>query len=167
LGTDLTATYYYDQLRSCLGSGEATFAAAKRCFQQWVMFDLGWVRIANPEAVIAEGKIVAVEARTAGLWTLNVSRIVETIDSPTQFGFVYSTTERHVEQGEERFLIEMDSAERVWYFLEAVSRPRQIRARLGLPITRVYQHRFAQDSHGRMLAALSPNSLSHSKSPGD
>jgi uncharacterized protein (UPF0548 family) len=127
------------------------FELTKRAFADWKMFDLGWVRVANPNTKIAIGEMVAVEARALGLWTLNISRIVEIIDLPVMFGFIYSTTPSHVELGEERFLIEMDTAtEEVWYDLEAVSRPAHLLARLGLPVTRAFQHKFARDSHRRL-----------------
>jgi uncharacterized protein (UPF0548 family) len=115
------------------------------------MFDLGWVRVANAPALIAIEQIVAVEVHTIGLWTLNLSRITAAVDTPGRFGFVYATTAMHVEQGEERFLLEYDSAtSSVWYDLEAVSRPRHPLTRLGFPVTRAFQHRFARDSHERM-----------------
>lgn len=140
-----------DSSRSLLGKGDAVFNAAKRAFERWAQFDLGWVRVANQEAVIATGHIVAVEVRALGLWTLNLSRVIEVIDTPSAFGFIYSTTKLHVEQGEERFLIEFDRATSdVWYELEAVSRPRQMLARLGFPVTRAFQHRFARNSHRQM-----------------
>ncbi|MGH9342955.1 MAG: DUF1990 family protein, partial [Terriglobia bacterium] len=101
------------------------------------------------------GETIAVEARTLRLWTLNLSRIVETVDAPNRFGFVYSTTEIHIEQGEEKFLLEFDvTTADVWYELEAVSRPRQFLACLGFPLTRAFQHKFARDSHLRMGKAV-------------
>ncbi len=125
------------------------------------MFDLGWVRVANLNALVAPGQIVAVEAHTLGLWSLNLSRITETISTANRFGFVYATTEMHVEQGEERFLLEFDAETGdVWYELEAVSRPRHALARLGLPVSRAFQHRFARGSHRRMreeVLDLAPN----------
>ena len=143
--------FAHDHLRPLLGNGESFFLAAKRAFEKWAMFDIGWVRVANPQALIAEGKIVAVEAHTLGLWTLNLSRITKTINTQGRFGFIYATTEIHVEQGEERFLLELDpETGDVWYDLEAVSRPRTPAARLGFPVTRAFQHRFARDSHRRM-----------------
>jgi uncharacterized protein (UPF0548 family) len=143
--------FAHDRSRSRIGLGEASLLAAKQALGQWEQFNLGWVRVANPDAAIAVGEIIAVEARTLGLWTLNLSRITETIDHPTRFGFIYNTTELHVEQGEERFLIELDPASgEVWYELEAVSRPRLPLARLGYPLTRYFQRKFAQDSHRRM-----------------
>lgn len=119
------------------------------------MFDLGWVRVVNSTAPIACGELVAVEVHSLGLWTLNLSRIVETVDSETQFGYVYATTLHHVEQGEERFLLRLDpETGEVSYELEAVSRPRHILAKIAYPITRHFQHKFARDSHRRMQQAV-------------
>jgi uncharacterized protein (UPF0548 family) len=143
--------FAHDSLHSLLGRGERAFSAAKHGFKDWAMFDIGWVRVVNTEALIAADQIVAVEAHTLGLWTLNLSRIVETVDSTDRFGFVYTTTKMHVEQGTERFLLEFDcKTGDVWYRLDALSRPGHILARLGYPVTRAYQHKFARDSHRRM-----------------
>ena len=119
------------------------------------MFNLGWVRVANHEAPIAFGQIVAVEVHALGLWSLNLSRIAEVVDTPTQFGFIYITTALHVEEGEERFLLDFDPATgNVWYQLEAISRPRNPLARLGYPVTRAFQHKFARDSRQKMQAEI-------------
>jgi len=125
-------------------------------------FDLGWVRIANPETAITPNQIVAVEAHTLGLWSLNCNRILSVIDEdipgkPRRFGYAYGTTHLHVESGEERFLLEQDLAGNVFYELLAISRSRHWLARLSYPYTRSQQRRFARDSHARMaqLAAAS------------
>jgi uncharacterized protein (UPF0548 family) len=151
----VSRSFAHDRSRTRLGTGERVFASAKQAFAEWQQFDLDWAHVANPEAKMAVGEIVAVEVRSLGLWTLNLSRIVETVDSPDRFGFVYATTEMHVEQGEERFLLRRDEATgEVWYELEAVSRPRSVLALMGYPVTRVFQHRFARDSHRKMLKAI-------------
>jgi uncharacterized protein (UPF0548 family) len=125
------------------------------------MFDLGWVRVANPSAAIHVDQVVAVEAHTLGLWTVNLSRIVKVVDSATVFGFIYATTSLHVEQGEERFLLEFDrETGDVWYELEAVSRPRAALARLGFPFTRAFQKRFARESHERMRRETTAGTIS-------
>lgn len=144
-----------DFSRSKIGHGEAAFAVAKLAFARWAMFDLGWARVTNPSALIAPGQIVAVEVHSLGLWSLNLSRIVEAIDTPTRFGFVYSTTRMHVEEGEEFFLLEFEpSTGDLSYQLEAASRPRNPLAKLGYPVTRALQHRFARESHRRMQKEL-------------
>ena len=151
--------FAHDFRRSRIGQGGDAFASARLAFQRWEMFDLGWVRVANLQAPIATGQIVAVEAETLGLYTLNLSTIREAVDEPGLFGFLYATTEMHVEQGEERFLIRLEpTTGQVLYELEAVSRPQKALAWLGLPVTRAFQHRFARDSHRRMAAELDPES---------
>jgi uncharacterized protein (UPF0548 family) len=140
-----------DCSRTLLGRGDAVFETAKEAFRRWRMFDMGWVRVANPEAKITHGQVVAVEVKALGLWSINLSQIVETVDFPSRFGFIYSATSAHVEEGEECFLLEHDrETDEVWYELEAVSRPRALMARIGLPVTWHFQHRFARDSHRRM-----------------
>ena len=115
------------------------------------MFNHGWTRVANRTARIELGQIIAMEAHTLALWTVNMSRIMETIDTPTRFGFLYATTPMHVEQGAERFLLEFDpTTGDLHYILEAISRPRHLFARLGLPISRHFQHQFVRESHSRM-----------------
>lgn len=119
------------------------------------MFDLGWVRVANPSVPIATGSFVVVEAHTLGLWTVNISQIVDTIHTENLFGLVYATTVLHVEEGEERFLLEFDPEHgEVWYDIEAISRPRNLLARLGFPITRHFQHQFSRESRARMQEEL-------------
>lgn len=143
--------FSHDRSTSVIGRGPAAFDVARCAFNQWAQFDLGWVRVANPLTPVVRGRVVAVQARTAGLWTLAMSRIIETVDTPTRFGFLYATTRMHVEEGEERFVIELDPASgQVWYLIEAVSRPRHPLARLGWPFARAMQHRFVRDSHIHM-----------------
>ena len=153
----LARGFAHDHSRTLLGRGDDAFAAAKRAFKRWANFDLGWVRVANPQALIVPGQIVAVEVQSLGLWSLNLSRVTDVVDTGKFFGFIYSTTPMHVEQGEERFLLEFDTASGdVWYEIEAVSRPRDFFARLGFPVTRAFQHKFARVSHRRMGEAIHP-----------
>jgi Domain of unknown function (DUF1990) len=51
--------------------GQSGNAWARLAFERWAMFDLGWVRVANLQAPIATGQIVAVEAETLGLYRLS------------------------------------------------------------------------------------------------
>jgi uncharacterized protein (UPF0548 family) len=153
--SQLPVLFSRDYSSSELGEGAAVFAAARSAFERWEMFDLGWVRVVNPEVRIRRDGVVGVEVRSMGLWSLNFSRIVEVVDTATNFGFVYATTQFHVEDGLERFLLEFNEASgAVTYTLEAVSRPRAVLARLGFPVARAFQHRFARDSHRRMKEAL-------------
>lgn len=150
-GANLPFGFVHDRSQSVIGEGPAAFDAAKRAFVRWDMFNLGWAHVANADAVIAAGQMIAVEFQTLRLWTLNLSRIIQVVDTPDRFGFTYATTAIHVEQGEERFLIEFDPrTAQVCYALEAVSRPRAAFARVAFPVARFFQRRFVRESHQRM-----------------
>jgi uncharacterized protein (UPF0548 family) len=147
----LPTGFVRDHTRTEIGHGEAAFAAAKAAFRRWQQFDLGWVRVANPSAEVEADQLIAVEAHTLGLWSVNISRIIYTIDEEDRFGFAYGTTSSHVESGEERFLLEFYPVSGVTcYDLLAISGPAHWLAKLGYPYTRSQQHRFARDSHQRM-----------------
>lgn len=159
LGDGLSITppvgFAHDLCRSEIGSGYRAFDVARVAIQEWKQFDLGWVQIANPSPQIRPGELVAVEAHTAYLWSINFSRVAQIVNSPTQFGFMYATTALHVEEGQERFIIEFEpESESVFYLIEAVSRPRHVLARVGYPVSRAMQHRFRKDSIARMKRAL-------------
>ncbi|MFC5864547.1 DUF1990 family protein [Acidicapsa dinghuensis] len=148
-----------DYHRSQIGQGQAAFTAAKEAFRRWLQFDLGWVRIANPQAPIEQGEVVAVEAHSLWLWSINISRILYVIDEEDRFGFGYGTTAMHVERGEERFLIEYyPISGAVFYDLLAVSQPAHWLVRLGYFFTRSQQHRFARDSLQRMRRSIQDSS---------
>jgi uncharacterized protein (UPF0548 family) len=143
--------FAHDLTRTEIGHGLDVFTAARKAFQRWEQFDLGWVQVANGVPSVVPGELVAVEAHTALLWSISVSRIVEIVDCPARFGFMYTTTAFHIEEGQERFVIDFDpETESVSYLIEAVSRPRHFLARIAYPFSRAMQHRFARDSHARM-----------------
>lgn len=147
--------FAHDLSESEIGRGLGAFAAAREAFQVWEQFDLGWVQVVNPMACITPGELVGVEAHTACFWSINLSRIVEVVDCPTRFGFMYTTTAIHVEEGQERFIIDFDpKSESVSYVIEAISRPRHILARVAYPFSRAMQHRFARDSHARIKRSI-------------
>ena len=119
---------------------------------------MGWVEACPADTPIAQGAVIGVKAHALGLWWLNACRIVyvvdETLDS-TRFGFAYGTLPDHAERGEERFLIEWNRADdSVWYDIVAFSRP-NVLARLGYPVVRRLQKKFAHDSKAAMLRACS------------
>src|SRR5262249_38584016 len=117
-----------------------------------------WVEAWPPETPIQAGQVVAVIARLFGLSWLNACRIVYVVDEqgPVQrYGFAYGTLPEHVESGEERFTVEWHEADAaVWYDILAFSRPQQLLARLGYPLARRLQKRFARDSAAAMQKAV-------------
>jgi uncharacterized protein (UPF0548 family) len=151
------AGYTIDHNRIRLGDGEDVYRRAVTGLQNWKHFDLGWVKIVPPETAVQVGAIVAVQARSFGLWSLNACRIVYVINEApgmkAAFGFAYGTLADHVECGEERFTVEWHEDNSVWYDLYAFSRPQHRLVRFAYPYARKLQKRFAKDSLRLMLAA--------------
>ncbi|HXM06504.1 MAG TPA: DUF1990 family protein [Candidatus Acidoferrum sp.] len=138
----LPAGFVRDRLCSQIGRGVRAFAAAREAFLQWRQSDLRWVAVVD-------------SAHTAGVWTLNVCRIQDAIDTATRFEFVYATTTTDVEDGQERVLIDFDpDTQVVSDSVEAVSRPRHPLVWLAYPFARAMQHRFVRDSLERMRDIL-------------
>jgi uncharacterized protein (UPF0548 family) len=149
------AGYATDHNRQQLGTGAAAFERAKQAVRGWRMFPAPWTAIEPSAAPIETGTTVAVHVRVLGLWWLNATRIVYTIDEPRRFGFAYGTLPRHAEQGEERFVVEHLEDDTVWYDVLAYSRPRHILARIAYPLARRYQKRFGRASKASMAAFVS------------
>lgn len=91
---------------------------------------------------------------------MNACRIVYVVDvvggadNVRRCGFAYGTLPDHGAVGEERFMVEWRPADdSVWYDLYALSRPGHPLARLGYPLARGLQRRFARASKRAMVAA--------------
>ena len=150
--------YAVDHNRVRLGEGRKTFDRAVAALHAWKMFDLGWVKVVPAGAPVEVGTTVAVLAKHYGFHSLNPCRISYTIEqdegSLMRRGFAYGTLPDHGEKGEERFTIEWHrDDDSVFYDLYAFSRPNQLLAKLGYPLARHLQHRFARDSLQAMVQA--------------
>jgi uncharacterized protein (UPF0548 family) len=149
--------YRVDHNRVKLGTGEETYQRAVSALRSWKQFELGWVTVVPPGKPLKVGTVVAVQTKTFGFWSLNATRIVYVVDErqtqKARFGFAYGTLPDHVERGEERFTVEWQADDSVWYDICAFSRPKHPLARLGFPVTRMLQKRFAGDSLAVMKAA--------------
>lgn len=153
------AGYTVDHNRIQLGHGTATYQQARVALARWTMFELGWVEPYWPTTPITVGATVGVMAHLPGLYILNACRIVYTVQEETadgaRFGFAYGTLPGHIERGEERFCVEWRRRDdSVWYDILAFSQPNHWLVRLGYPVTRYFQRRFARDSKAAMWRAV-------------
>ncbi len=157
--TSPPAGYVVDHTRTRLGAGEKVFAAAKEALERWQQFRLGWLEASPEDTPIKEGQVVAILARSIGLWWLNACRIVVVVDEDgpvKRFGFAYGTLPDHAGSGEERFLVEWDREDdSVWYDILAFSQPRHFLARIGYPWVRRTQKKFGRESAAVMRRAVS------------
>jgi uncharacterized protein (UPF0548 family) len=151
---DAPRGFTVDHNRIQLGRGAEVFQRGVEALRQWRQFDLGWVTIATPGVKLEKDAVVAVKAWACGMWSLNACRVVYLIDEQgpvTRFGFAYGTLPDHIERGEERFLIEWNrDDDSIWYDILAFSQPHHPLVKLGLPVARIMQKRFARDSLARM-----------------
>lgn len=148
--------YNVDHNRIKLGDGEDVYNRAVAALKIWGQFELGWVKIVPAGSPLVVGVTVAVRARAFGSWSLNACRIVYLINEHgpvRKFGFAYGTLPDHVERGEEKFTIEQNADGSVWYDILSFSRPAHPLARLGFPLARVLQKRFARESLAAMVVA--------------
>jgi uncharacterized protein (UPF0548 family) len=148
--------YTVDHHRIQLGRGAAVFARAVEALHRWKMFDTGWTDLCWADTPICVGSTVAVVARHYGFRSLNTCRVVYVVDdrgAQPRNGFAYGTLMEHAETGEERFTVELQPEDdSVWYDIYAFSRPNGL-ARLGYPLSRRLQKRFARDSKQAMRRA--------------
>ena len=155
--TGAPAGYNIDHHRVQLGEGEACYQRAVAALRSWKHFEIGWVRIATADTPPSEGTIAVVEAKAFGLWSLNACRVIYLENEDTGlkalFGFAYGTLPDHAERGEERFRVEWQVDDSVWYDIYAFSRPQQRLVQVGFPYVRRLQKRFARDSMAAMVAA--------------
>jgi uncharacterized protein (UPF0548 family) len=156
--TTAPAGYNVDHNRVRLGRGDGTWQRAVEAIRAWRMFSMPWVSLHWPSAPIQVGTDVAVSIHHFGFYSLNACRIVYVVDEEgpiERFGFAYGTLGEHAESGEERFTVEWNREDdSVWYDILAFSRPRQMLAKLGYPLSRLLQKKFAK---GSKLAMLQPS----------
>ncbi len=137
--------YHHDRYQCLLGEGEACWQAAKAALSQWQMFP-AWARPYPEDAPQVPEQEVLVQVQWAGVHWLNGARIVYCLDEAQRFGFAYGTLISHAEQGEELFMVSRDDNGQVFFELRAFSLPRHWLARLGAPLVRRLQKRFARDA---------------------
>ena len=150
------AGYPINHYKGRLGTGREVFDKAVAAMRSWEMYRLGWTKLYWPDTPIKEGEVVAILARHFGLWSLNACRIIYTLEeegNPRRFGFAFGTLPGHVEEGEERFTVELED-ETVWYKLFAFARPKALIAKIAYPLVSSIQSRFAANSFEAMKQSI-------------
>lgn len=150
--------YIVDHNRIKLGKGQETFTRAVKAIQRWEMFQVGWIQLCWPDTPVKVGVTVGVLVYHLAFWSLNACRIVYLIEEEglvQKYGFAYGTLPEHGECGEERFTIEWYHEDNsVWYDLFAFSRSNYLLSKVGKPLVRIFQKRFARDSKQAMFRAV-------------
>ena len=117
------------------------FDVARRAITTWAAQRTAGLTLSPPTPDIAVDTTLAFAYPIGPGSVSGCCRIVEVIDEPDRFGFVYATLPHHPEQGEELFLVERDGEGTISAAIEAVWRPGNLITRIGLPATRFFQRR--------------------------
>lgn len=154
------AGYYVDRYDAELGRGEDAFARARAAVDRFVMYPRPWTHVHRSFEKPHDGAMFVAVIRHLGFWSANPARIVYTMDEADahtrRYGFALGTALGHAETGEERFEVSWDTRTNlVSYRVVAFSRPHELLARLGTPIARALQKRFARQSRQAMADAVS------------
>jgi uncharacterized protein (UPF0548 family) len=91
-----------------------------------------------------EGETVVVVTRVGPLHIVAPCRVVYVIDEPARYGFAYGTLPHHPEAGEESFVVEAEPDGAVTFTVASFSRPQELIARAGGPVTRMMQRHFTK-----------------------
>jgi uncharacterized protein (UPF0548 family) len=154
--------YQVDRYAVELGRGADAFARARAAVRDFAMYPRPWTHVHRAFDEPRAGAVFVAVIRHLGFWSANPCRIVYTLDEPgddrdpcQRHGFALGTLAGHAETGEERFEIFRDTrTDMVSYRVVAFSRPHAPLARLGAPIARALQRRFARDSRRAMVRAV-------------
>jgi uncharacterized protein (UPF0548 family) len=137
LKPSLPTGFRHDRYEIALPNRPDAFERGAEGLRQWAAHRGAGLTV-EPHEPPAEGTTVAVAAPVGPLTAVAVCRIVALVDEADRYGFAYGTLPGHPERGEEAFLVERGTGG-VTFRVVAFSKPAELLARLGGPVTRAIQ----------------------------
>lgn len=155
--------FLVNHARVLVGSGNETYEKGKSALQSWRHFNFDWTFV-DPMTQIQNGNKFCVCVKEFVPWLMmplqvvyvkeeNMSKNNKAIIS--SFGFGSGTLHGHLLAGEERFSIEMDENNQVWYEVLSFSKPAHILSLIGYPYVRMRQKYFTHQSTNAVKKCLS------------
>ena len=141
--------------KSRIGTGMQVFRLACSAIDELQMLKLGWLSVVAADGPPEVGRQIATLARSSGIWSLNVARVVA-VDNETEHrhGFCYGTLPEYPVSGEERFTVACDpDTLEVTFEVFSFSRPAAFLAKAGWPLIRRAQRQFCRDAATAMRNA--------------
>jgi uncharacterized protein (UPF0548 family) len=117
------------------------FATASRAIQRWEGQRAAGLTLWPRCPSIEVGQTLAIVIPVGPISVSATSRIIEVVDEPDRYGFVYSTLPHHPEDGEESFIISRRDGGGVDVTVTAVWRAATLANRVCPPLTRFLQNR--------------------------
>ncbi|XP_042988388.1 UPF0548 protein At2g17695 isoform X1 [Carya illinoinensis] len=143
--------FLLNHARVLVGSGLETYEKGKSALQTWRHFGLDWAFV-DPKTPIQSGVKFCVCLKEFLPWVmmpLEVVYVHETRKASkalASFGFGSGTLQGHLLAGEERFSIELDQNNQVWYEILSLSKPAHFLSFIGYPYVKLRQKYFAHQS---------------------
>ncbi|XBH58986.1 hypothetical protein VPH35_080311 [Triticum aestivum] len=148
--------------RVLVGSGADAFGHAKSALLSWKHLALGWAE-AEPGTPVKIGVRFCICYKEVVPWVMFPLQIAYVTDDNYDggkrekgggggvFAFGSGTLQGHLLAGEERFSVEVDAEERVWYEVVSFSKPAHPLSALCYPYVRLRQRHFARESGKAVL----------------
>jgi uncharacterized protein (UPF0548 family) len=153
----MPAGYRHDRHQALLANRPDSFEIAREGVRTW-QGHRGIGATVAPDDPPAEGATVVVSLARRPLTVLAPCRVVAVVDEADRYGFAYGTLPGHPERGEEAFIVER-RADGVRFQIVAFSRPADLLAKLGGPLTHLIQQQATRGylhSLQRWVAARGP-----------
>lgn len=150
----IPADFTKDHMRLYLGQGSAVFDEACHLLKQWHMYKQDWLELYPKAPRTDEGSVGCVIAKHFGFYSVSSFKIIYRLEEENRLAFAIGTLPGHVEKGEERFMVETSGSGAVWLDILAFSRPGHPLVKLGYPLARLMQRRFAMGVQKVFLSAL-------------
>ncbi|KAM3262509.1 hypothetical protein ACQJBY_052935 [Aegilops geniculata] len=163
--------------RVLVGSGADAFGHAKSALLSWKHLALGWAE-AEPGTPVKIGARFCICYREVVPWVMFPLQIAYVTDDKYDggkrggkggdggvFAFGSGTLQGHLLAGEERFSVEVDAEERVWYEVVSFSKPAHPLSALCYPYVRLRQRHFARESGKAVLRHVAAACSSSSRTP--
>ncbi|XP_078155583.1 outer envelope protein [Carex rostrata] len=152
-----------NRARVLLGSGPETFRIAKSALLSWRHFSLGWAMV-DPDTPVNKETRFCVCVKEVLPWLmmpLQIAYVTSTVKGPTKssFSFGSGTLQGHLLAGEERFSVQWDEDDKVWYEIFSFSKPAHILSVIGYPYVLLRQKYFAQRSARALLRYVNSQKL--------
>ncbi|GLT39317.1 hypothetical protein SLA2020_135150 [Shorea laevis] len=151
--------YHLNHARVLVGSGVETYEKGKAALENWRHFGLNWAFV-DPKTPIRSGVKFCVCLKEFLPWVMMPLQVVYVKENRNakkavaSFGVGSGTLQGHLLAGEERFSIELDENNQVWYEILSFSKPAHFLSLIGYPYVQFRQKYFAQHSANAVLKQL-------------
>ncbi|KAI4325785.1 hypothetical protein MLD38_031152 [Melastoma candidum] len=151
--------FFTNHARVLVGSGLETFEKGKIALQNWRHFDLKWAFV-DSSTQIQNGVRFCVCAKEFIPWFVMPLEVVYVTENRNKkkgialYRFGSGTLRGHLLAGEERFSIELDENNQVWYEILSFSKPAHLLSFIGYPYVQWQQKLFASQSGNALLKHL-------------